>query len=130
MSLVVDASVCIALLVDSGSDGRWAEQLYKQHALVAPQLLLPESSNVLRRLAASRQLADLDASTAFRDLLRMSISLYPFEPVAERVWSLRGNLSSYDACYVALAESLDVPLATLDRRLAKAPGPRCAFVTT
>ena len=29
----------------------------------------------------------------------------------------------------ALAESLDVPLATLDRRLSRASGPRCAFAT-
>jgi len=34
-----------------------------------------------------------------------------------------------DACYVALAELLDAPLITLDRRLAQAPGPRCGFVT-
>jgi predicted nucleic acid-binding protein len=34
-----------------------------------------------------------------------------------------------DAWYVALAEALDVPLATLDVRLAAASGPRCVFLT-
>ena len=37
------------------------------------------------------------------------------------------NLSCYDAWYVALAEFLGVQLATLNARLARAPGPRCGF---
>jgi len=35
----------------------------------------------------------------------------------------------YDALYVALAEALDAPLLTLDRRLARASGLRCAVET-
>ncbi len=42
---------------------------------------------------------------------------------------LRENVTSCDAWYVALAESLNAPLATVDLRLAKAAGPRCAFLT-
>jgi predicted nucleic acid-binding protein len=38
------------------------------------------------------------------------------------MWSLRHNITAYDAAYVALAESLDVPLLTRDRRLAKSSG--------
>jgi len=63
-----------------------------------------------------------------RDLVDLRVHLFPFEPVADRVWERRGNLSAYDAWYVALAESLETDLITLDRRLAKAPGPRCSFV--
>lgn len=37
---------------------------------------------------------------------------------------LRGNLSAYDAAYVALAEALVAPRVTRDRRLAAAPGHR------
>jgi predicted nucleic acid-binding protein len=37
------------------------------------------------------------------------------------------NLSCYDAWYVAVAEFLGVKLATLNARLARAPGPRCGF---
>ena len=39
-----------------------------------------------------------------------------------RVWELRHNLTAYDAVYVALAEALDAPLLTRDRRLAAAAG--------
>jgi predicted nucleic acid-binding protein len=37
-----------------------------------------------------------------------------------RVWDHRGNITPYDASYVALAELLEIPLLTADRRLAKA----------
>lgn len=47
---------------------------------------------------------------------------HPHTALLSRVWSLRHNLSAYDALYIALAESLEAPLVTLDRRLAKAPG--------
>lgn len=129
MNTVIDASVCVAALVDGGSDGQWAEALFMARSPSAPQLLLIESSSVLRRLVATGRLSDLDASAAHRDLLSLSVDLYPFEPVAERVWALRHNLGSYDACYVALAEALDVPLATLDRKLIDAPGSRCEFLS-
>jgi predicted nucleic acid-binding protein len=49
--------------------------------------------------------------------------------VAERIWALRGNLSPYDAWYVALAEALDAPLATLDLRLGRAPGIDCEVIS-
>jgi predicted nucleic acid-binding protein len=46
-----------------------------------------------------------------------------------RVWQLRGNLTAYDASYIALAEALDCPLLTADRRLAGAPGVRATVIT-
>jgi predicted nucleic acid-binding protein len=45
------------------------------------------------------------------------------------VWTLHPNVTAYDAAYVALAEELDLPLVTLDRRLSRAVGPTCRFVT-
>jgi predicted nucleic acid-binding protein len=47
---------------------------------------------------------------------------YPHAPLAARIWELRENLTAYDAAYVALAEVLDAPLLTTDRRLAQSPG--------
>jgi len=51
-----------------------------------------------------------------------SISRYPHDFLLQRVWALRNNLTAYDATYIALAEALDAPLLTRDRRLATAPG--------
>ena len=41
-------------------------------------------------------------------------------------WTLRDNLTYYDALYVALAARLGYPLLTADARLARAPGLPCA----
>jgi predicted nucleic acid-binding protein len=48
--------------------------------------------------------------------------------LAGRSWDLRRNLSIYDASYVALAELLQIPLVTLDRRLAGAPTVGCSVL--
>lgn len=58
----------------------------------------------------------------------LDLELLPFAPFAERVRELRANVTSYDAWYVAVAEAVDLPLATLDRRLAQADGARCRFL--
>lgn len=50
---------------------------------------------------------------------------YPHLEFVTRIWQLRGNLTPYDAVYVALAETLECPLVTVDQRLANAPGITC-----
>jgi predicted nucleic acid-binding protein len=128
VTLVVDASVVVAALVDSGPDGRWAEAVLTTPGLAAPHLLPVEVANVLRRAAAHGEISDDVASLAHADLGDLRFDLFGYHPVADRIWDLRGNISSYDAWYVALAELLDAPLATLDRRLRATPGPRCRFL--
>jgi predicted nucleic acid-binding protein len=61
--------------------------------------------------------------------MELDVELHAFEPFSQRVWELRHNVTSYDGWYVALAEALNLPLATLDGRLAKADGPKCRFLT-
>lgn len=129
MTLVVDASAVVAALIDSGPDGLWAEALLESNQLAAPHLMLVEVANILRRAAAAEELSADTAAVAHADLLDLRVSLFPYAPLAPRVWELRDNLTAYDAWYVALAEALGAPLATLDGKLARAPGPRCAFQT-
>ena len=129
MTLVVDASVLVAALVDSGSAGTWAEQQIGQDPLCTPELALLEATNVLRRLERGGDLSTFEATVAQRDLLRLPLQLIPYAPFAHRVWELRANVTSYDATYVAIAEALDVPLATLDQALTRATGPACDFLT-
>lgn len=56
----------------------------------------------------------------------LTIELFPYEPFAPRIWELRENVTAY-GWDVAIAESLGTRLATLDRRLIGAAGPRCDF---
>jgi len=128
MTLVVDASTVVAALVDSAAHGEWAEAQLQSAPLAAPDLLPVEVANVLRKSEQAKLIGADSAALAFGDLGQLTVQYAPFAPLAERVWELRSNLTAYDAFYVALAEALDAPLATLDKRLADAPGPTCAFV--
>jgi predicted nucleic acid-binding protein len=128
MTIVVDASAIVALLVDDGVDGRWVEQQLSDATLVGPHLLHIEVASVLRRAVLSGDLSSDAANLAYRNLFLLPIELSPLEPFARRVWDLRPTVTAYDAWYVALAEALDAPLVTLDARLAGAPGTTCTFV--
>ncbi len=127
MTIAIDASVIVAALVDTGRDGIWAESLIAANTLVAPELVMVETTNILRRLELAKELSPLQSKLAQQDLMRLDIQLFPFHPFAERVWALRKNITSYDAWYVALAEALDCSLATLDIKLKNASGTKCSF---
>jgi len=127
MTVVVDASVVVAALVDSGPAGRWAEPLLAGGELAAPHLMPVEVANILRRAVAAGDLSADVAALAHAELTELPVELFSYEPFAPRVWHLRANVTSYDAWYVAVAEELDAELATLDAKLAGASGPTCAF---
>lgn len=129
MTIVVDASFVVAALTDPGPDGQWAEELVGSEALAAPHLMLVETANILRRAALAGHLPVAEAGMAHADLLRLRVELFTYLPFARRIWALRDNCTAYDASYVALAESLAAPLATLDQRLVAATGPTCRFLT-
>lgn len=129
MSIVIDASVVIAALLDSGKQGAWAEGVLEGNTLHAPELLRAEATNILRRLERARRISSAEANAAHDDLMQLDVELFTFDPFADRVWELRHNVTSYDAWYVALAEALKLPLATLDQKLAKASGVACDIVT-
>ena len=123
--LVCDASAVVTVLLDSGSSGVWLARRLAAAELYAPALLSFECSNVIRRHEIGGLISSDQAAQAHADLLDLPIALFPYEPLAQRVWQLRQNLTSYDAAYVALAEAIDAPLITLDRRLSEAPGITC-----
>ena len=56
------------------------------------------------------------------DFRALDLQRHAHEPLLDRVWHLRENLTAYDAVYVALAEVLDCVLLTCDGPLSRAPG--------
>jgi predicted nucleic acid-binding protein len=123
--LVVDASVLAPVVADAGTDGRRFRRRLHGETIVGPDLLRVEVTSVVRRQASLGALTPEQADAAIRDLLEFPITVFPTTPLLHRVWELRQNLTAYDGCYVALAEGVDSPLVTADRRLANAPGLRC-----
>ena len=129
MTKVVDASVVVAALIDTGRVGVWAESLLASDSLAAPHLMPVEVANILRRTVAAGEVSGDVAALAHADLLDLRVEYFPYEPFAERVWEMRDNVTTYDGWYVAMAEALGAGLATLDAKLSRAAGPRCEFVT-
>lgn len=127
-AVVVDASVLVAGVMNTGAYGDWARGVTAEMHLLAPQLAPVEAGNVLRRAELAHTISSPEATAGFQEIVDLPIDLLNFEPFAPRIWELRLNLTTYDAWYVACAEALAVPLATLDARLGRAPGPSCRFL--
>ena len=128
VTTVVDASTVIEALVGVGKRGEWALDILGSGPLAAPHLMPLEAANILRRAALHKDISDEIASMAHQDLADLTIDLFPYQPFATRVWELHRTVTVYDGIYVALAEALDAPLATVDAKLRRASGPRCAFL--
>ena len=119
--IVVDASVVIEWLLRNPAARRAFSPSETFHA---PYLVDVEVMQGLRRCCFTGGLAGSRGKEAMEDFLRLRLRRYPHKPLLNRVWELRGNLTCYDAIYVALAESLGATLLTRDGKLASAPGHR------
>jgi predicted nucleic acid-binding protein len=125
--IVVDASVLANVVGDDETAGELARsRLAAASAVSAPDLVDVETVSVLRRRWLAEDLSDERFRCAVDDLLELPINRFPVGPFMVRAFELRANITAYDACYVALAEALDCPLITSDRRLANAPMTTCA----
>jgi predicted nucleic acid-binding protein len=111
-----------ALLREPGSE-KVADRLFASDAeLHAPHLLDLELIQTLRKACRAGELHWDLAWQRFQDYSRMPLVRYSHILFWPRIWELRNNMTAYDAAYVALAESLDAPLLTRDKKLASAPG--------
>jgi len=121
--IVVDASALLEALLRMPAADAVDERLFApRETLHAPHLIDVEVAQVIRRFAAAGDIDGARGRAALADLANLRLSRYPHGLLLPRIWDLRHNLSAYDAAYVALAEALDAPLVTRDRRLAAAAG--------
>jgi predicted nucleic acid-binding protein len=121
--IVVDASALLEALLRTPAAKAVEKRLFDpEQTLHAPHLLDVEVAQVVRRYAANGEIDNDRGRAALADLADLPLHRYPHDLLLPRVWDLRSNLTAYDAVYVALAEALDAPLLTRDRRLAAAAG--------
>lgn len=119
--IVVDASAALSALLNDGP----ARRAMTGDQLHAPHLIDSEVASGLRRLVTTGVI-DADAGWLTLDTWRrLGLTRYAVQPLLERVWGLRDNLTAYDAGYVALAEALGCALLTADAKLSRAPGIEC-----
>jgi predicted nucleic acid-binding protein len=125
--LVIDASVLAVAILDDGPDGDFVRHRLRGEQLTAPALIDLEVVSVWRGLARGGHLDPRRVGLALDDLRDLPIQRVEHTPFLARCWELRDNLTIYAAAYVALAEALQAPLLTGDRRLVRSTGPRCAI---
>jgi predicted nucleic acid-binding protein len=123
--IVLDASALVELLLGTAR-GRKVAELIADPALAlnVPHLVDVEVAQALRRYVRAGELDAASALAALEALQALDLERHAHEPLLQRVWALRDNLTAYDAVYVALAEALGGRLLTCDGRLARAPGVR------
>lgn len=119
--IVVDASVAVLALLNAGG----ARDLLADEMVATLHLADSEVAHTVRRRVLRGEIAADDGRRALGAWGRLGVERYPATGLLPRMWELRENVSAYDAGYVALAEELEVALATADVRLAQAPGPTC-----
>jgi predicted nucleic acid-binding protein len=120
--LVVDTSAVLEALSARDPAPGLIERLAGDGDLHAPHLIDTELLHALRRMGIKREITDERAADARSDFAELALVRYPHQPLNDRVWELRHNLTAYDATFIALAEVLAAPLITCDGRLASAPG--------
>jgi predicted nucleic acid-binding protein len=120
--LVVDTSAVLAALVGWPKIPALLEALASDGDLHAPHLIDVELLHALRRLVLQGDLSEDRAQDCRSDFADLAISRYPHQPLADRMWELRHNLTASDSAFAALSEALGAPLVTCDARVAEAPG--------
>ncbi len=122
--IVLDASAAIEWLIKSPLGIKVDRRLFSfpPVTLHVPHLLDVEIAQVLRRYVREKTMTASRGEEVLQDLYDLPLNRYPHDILMPRVWELRATLTAYDAVYVALAELLDAPLLTSDRKIALASG--------
>jgi predicted nucleic acid-binding protein len=126
--IVLDASAAVALLLNLGTSASALRERLdgSDEGPHVPHLFEIEVLSALRRHALVHNLSEKRGLELLEDLASMRLNRYPHTALLSRMWELKENVTIQDAAYIALAETLDAPLITMDGRLARAPGIRAA----
>lgn len=124
-AVVIDAGVGILQVIadplSDQVDARWNEWVREAVSVCAPRLWLNEATSVLYKIFKQNLVSEDRGREAFDALLDLNVELYEADTEACRQafdWATRLNqYQAYDGFYLALAEQLDAPFWTTDRRL-------------
>ncbi|MCC7047083.1 MAG: type II toxin-antitoxin system VapC family toxin [Alphaproteobacteria bacterium] len=121
MTVVVDASVAVQWVLEQERSDSAQHLLDSSRELVAVDLIRLEVRSAILKAVRTKRLPPSDATEAIGTFDRTPVRSFPATDHASAAYAIadRHGGSLYDACYIALARSLDAPLATDDEGMAK-----------
>ncbi len=125
--IVVDSSLLVNAFGGAGPLAASARAALFSEEPAAPFHVDIETLSAWRRQVRTGSIPLAWIEEARNDLRDAPILRIPHEPLLDRIWELRENVTPADGAYVAMAEELGVRLVTCDARLTRAPGTRCEF---
>ncbi len=124
-TIIIDASVAAKWLLPDEYDLR-ADVIKKSFtdreiAVAVSNLIFYEINNLLNSAALSKRISVRDSANFYESLLNLDFTIHWSKELLIKTLqkALDLNISSYDASYVALAQSLQIPLYTADEKLVK-----------
>ncbi|GJM41609.1 MAG: hypothetical protein DHS20C20_18910 [Ardenticatenaceae bacterium] len=130
-----DASLLVRFLLfgEPGSPiaNLWESWLKAGASLIAPTLIFYEVNNVLHQYVRHGQLTNHEAETAFQLGLSLNIVTMMDASLHQRALKIAHTFqlsAIYDAHYLALAERMDAPLWTLDKKLFNKVNPQFSWI--
>jgi len=115
-------------VVDASAIGIGSPLIDSADALFAPELIDLEIASLLRKAVLRHQRSADEATAILGAWAANDVVRFSHAPHLGTIWSLRDNITPYDAAYVSLAMHLGSTLLTGDRRLAAAAGRYCDVV--
>lgn len=126
--VVLDASAAIPLVhAEPETESWWSvadRWVVERRPIVVPSHFWLECTNTLLRRHRYDGAAVIEALYALDDVVRETIEIDRATVLLALDRAERFALTAYDAAYLALAETLDAELATMDHALARAAGER------
>lgn len=117
MKMLIDASVALSWFVVC-EETEASLALLERRRLRAPDILAAEVRGALRTLSARGELPQRQLSGMERRLSQLAIEMSPSDPHLREAFRLAQIISEpiYSCIYLALAQALDMPVVTADRR--------------
>ena len=121
---VVDASVAVKIFVPEALSAE-AQTVFVRFAqengaeLIVPDLFFIECANVFWKWVQRSAYPPKAAQEHLRDLTGLGLTVIPTQVLAEDTLdiALKHRITAYDACYIAAAAQLRLPLITADEKL-------------